>query len=203
MNKAGREAVADNAGALQKRGRVKLLLLVVFFLLPILIVLGMYQYSVRPKGASHGELQQPAHPLHFAPLPTQQGQLFSEAGLHDKWSLLYILPQNCDVACLERVHALRQVHASLGKEIARVQRIVLAPSSSPVLADLQKDYPDLLILALPLETYVQLLQQFNGEAGNSYLVDPLGNVMMRYKVTADINGIRKDLTRLLHYAWAG
>jgi hypothetical protein len=34
-----------------------------------------------------------------------------------------------------------------------------------------------------------------------FIVDPLGNVMMRYAAPPDMRGILKDLERLLKYSW--
>ena len=190
----------------QKKGRVKLLLLAAFFVLPVLAVLAMYLFSVRPNGGSHGELLSPPLKLHFAELKTWQDKLFSEAGLRDKWSLFYVTPIDCAASCIERVRMLRQIHASLGKEISRVQRIVLVTSRGSTQWDaLQHDYPDLIILAPVAKITAEFLQQMgsNETSGSTYLIDPLGNVMMRYTSTADPVGMRKDLTRLLTYSWAG
>ncbi|TSA50216.1 MAG: hypothetical protein D4R48_01935 [Nitrosomonadales bacterium] len=191
-----------------KKSRVTLLLLLGLFVLPILVVLTMYQFSMRPGGASHGELVRPPRPLHFSPLMTWQNKLFPEDGLHEKWSLLYVTPAICSESCVAQVRMMRQIHAALGKEMGRVQRIVLAAESSQPdqLDAMQRDYPDLIILAKPARAVAQIADQLRMPAqadGSLYLIDPLGNVMMHYPPAADPNGIRKDMSRLLSYSWAG
>ena len=44
---------------------------------------------------------------------------------------------------------------------------------------------------------------FSESAGQIYLIDPLGNLMMTYTKGYDPKGLRSDLTRLLKNSWAG
>jgi cytochrome oxidase Cu insertion factor (SCO1/SenC/PrrC family) len=201
-----RESMSEtNKGDDKRRGRRMLLLLVALFALPLLIVTAMYQFEWRPGGASHGQLLSPPQPLQLLELQTLQGKSFGSAQWKDKWSLVYIGQQRCDEECTAQMHDLRQIHASLNKEIARVQRVLLIASGDKDgnLASVQQQYPDLAILAGPGAQ--QLAGQFGSAAqtGYVYLVDPLGNVMMRYPQGYQPNGMRKDLMRLLTYSWAG
>ena len=36
-----------------------------------------------------------------------------------------------------------------------------------------------------------------------YIIDPLGNVMMRYPQEPEMQGMLRDLERLLKYSWVG
>jgi hypothetical protein len=201
-----RESVPEtNKGEEKRLGRRMLLLLVALFALPLLIVAIMYRLEWQPGGASHGQLISPPQPLHLLELHTLQGKSFGAAQWKDKWSLVYIGQQGCDADCTAQLHDLRQIHASLHKEITRVQRVLLIASvgEDGNLASVQQQYPDLVILAGPGAQ--QLAGQFGsaGQTGNVYLVDPLGNVMMRYPQGYQAKGLRKDLMRLLTYSWAG
>jgi len=201
-----REPVSEiNKGEEKRRGRRMLLLLIALFALPLLIVATMYQFEWQPGGASHGQLISPPQPLQLLELQTLQGKNFGAVQWKDKWSLVYISRQGCDADCTAQLHDLRQIHASLHKEISRVQRVLLIASGDKDgnLASVQQQYPDLTILASPGAQ--QLAGQFGsaGQTGNVYLVDPLGNVMMRYPQGYQAKGLRKDLMRLLTYSWAG
>jgi cytochrome oxidase Cu insertion factor (SCO1/SenC/PrrC family) len=194
-----------NKGEKKRRGRHMLLLLVALFALPLPIVATMYQLEWRPGGASHGQLTSPPQPLQLPELQTLQGKSFGGAQWKDKWSLVYIGQHGCDADCATQLHHLRQIHASLHKEISRVQRVLLIASvdEDGSLASVQRQYPDLVILAGPGAR--QLAGQFGpaAQTGNVYLVDPLGSVMMRYPQGYQLKGLRKDLMRLLTYSWAG
>lgn len=186
-----------------------LLALVAIFALPLLVVLAMYQFEWRPGGASHGELVVPPRPLQLPVLHDLQGKEFRAGQWKNKWNLVYIDAAGCAAPCLAQMHLLRQVHASLSKEIDRVQRVLLIPANATgeSLNALQQKYPDLVILvggdvARPASQF-DLPGQPAGSAGRVYLVDPLGNLMMSYPSEDDPKGLRKDLLRLLQYSWTG
>ncbi|MEK9940523.1 MAG: hypothetical protein VW548_06130, partial [Methylotenera sp.] len=70
-------------------------------------------------------------------------------------------------------------------------------------------YPELMIINQPSTEISGFSDQFelNGEPAVSsdriYLVDPLGNLMMSFAADTDPALVRKDITRLMKYSWAG
>ena len=93
----------------------------------------------------------------------------------------------------------------MNKEIDRVQRVLLVPADikAETFSDLQKKYPDLIVLVgIDAET-VKFAAEFSANRGNVFLVDPLGNLMMSYPEKFDPKGLRSDLSRLLKNSWAG
>lgn len=189
------------------RGHWMLLLLFIFFVLPLLLVALMYRFDWHPQGSSHGELISPPRLLQMpAQLLDAHGTSATPELWRDKWSMVYIA-DDCQQICNDRLHIMRQLHVSLAKDISRVQRVLLTPSHD--LESIQRQYPDLLILGQSAGALAELRQQFDlpnepaGSADRIYLVDPLGNLMMNYPGTIPAGEIRKDLTRLLAYAWAG
>jgi len=133
-----------------------------------------------------------------------QGKKFGAEQWKNKWSLVYIGQQGCDTACETQLHDLRQLHVSLNKEIGRVQRVLLVVNNAKDerLTQLQQQYPDLIILTGP--GVEALVGQFGAsQTGVVYLIDPLGNLMMRYLPGYQPKGMRKDLMRLLTYSWVG
>lgn len=189
------------------QGRWMLILLVFFFSVPVVAVLLMHQYNWHPQGRSHGDLITPARALHIpGKLMTVQGVYVEPELLKNKWSMVYVAHE-CAQACEDRVHTMRQLHASLAKDIRRVQRIVIASGGN--LQKLHEQYPDIVILNQPESEVAALRAQFdlqNATAGNEnriYLVDPLGNLMMSFSDDIPAADIRKDIIRLLAYSWAG
>ena len=189
------------------QGRWMLILLVVFFSVPVVAVLLMYQYNWHPQSRSHGDLVAPPRALQIpGELMTVQGVYVEPELLKDKWSMVYVAHE-CAQTCEERLHVLRQLHASLAKDIRRAQRILIASSGN--LQALHQKYPDVVILNQPENEVAALRAQFdlqNVPGGNDnriYLVDPLGNLMMSFSDEVPPADIRKDLTRLMAYSWAG
>lgn len=181
------------------RGRGMLLLLFIFFAAPLLLVLLMHQYDWHPQGSSRGEMLAP-HPLSLPPdLQNTSGAPVSKAIWDARWSMV-LVSTDCAADCQQRLHQMRQLQVSLAKDVERVQRVLVA-SQAPVQV-LLAQYPDLHIFHQPASAIAALQQQFVRGPG-LYLVDPLGNVMMFYAPELPAADIRKDMTRLLRYAWAG
>ncbi len=191
----------------QKRGRIVLLCMFLFFVLPLVIVLAMHQYGWHPQGDSLGELIQPARALQASSdLQDANGHQVTIDMLKDKWSMVYIA-ETCDHTCAERLYSMRQLHVALAKDIERVQRVWITQSQD--VAAIQAQYPDMLIINQPSDALAIFTAQFEvagqdvQHSNQIYLVDPLANLMMRYPKTAQPREIFKDITRLLKYAWAG
>lgn len=191
----------------QRRGRLMLLCMLIFFVTPIIAVVAMYKMDWRPRGESIGELVVPAKLLtmNYA-LMSSDGSVAQPDLWKEKWSMVYIAG-NCEAACKEKLHQIRQLHVSLYKEIPRMQRVLITTSQE--VKQLKQDYPDMLILNQPVTEINALSDQFNVNNESSmtadriYLVDPLGHFMMSYAPTKDPALIRKDITRLMRYSWAG
>ena len=191
----------------QSRGRLMLISMLIFFLTPIVVVIAMYKMDWRPQGSSVGELVTPARLLNMQqPLLLSDGKLASDNLWKDKWSMVYIAAE-CAEKCTDKLYIMRQLHVSLYKEIPRMQR-VLVTTTQDVNA-LKNKYPELLIVNQPSADISTLSDQFelNGEPATSsdriYLVDPLGHLMMSFAANTDPALVRKDITRLMKYSWAG
>lgn len=177
-----------------------LLGLVCFFALPIALVLVLHLSGWRPGGASHGELLTPPQPLQLPALHDLNGQPYASQQWQGKWSLLYVAGRDgCAAPCQQQVHLLRQIHATLNKDIERAQRVLLLPNSADQshLPALQRRYPDLIVLLADAQP------QLAGQQSGVFLVDPLGNLILRYPPDYDPQGLRKDMQRLLRYSWVG
>ena len=191
----------------QRKGRLMLLCMLIFFITPIIAVIAMYKMDWRPKGESIGELVVPARQLtmNYA-LMSSDGSVIEPDLWKDKWSMVYIAG-NCEAACKAKLHNIRQLHVSLYKEIPRMQRVLITTSQD--VKQIKQDYPDMLVLNQPATEITALSDQFNVNNESSmtadriYLVDPLGHFMMSYAPATDPALIRKDITRLMRYSWAG
>lgn len=193
----------------QTKGRLVLLMLVLFFVAPLLVVVYMYKADFRPHGESRGDLIQPVVAIQ---LPESfktniQDKMAETTTLwHDKWSVV-IVADTCVKVCEDRLHDVRQIHASLEKDMNRLQRILITHQAD--VAGLQKQYPDLIILNQPAQDVDALAKHFDVKdnialsAERLYMVDPLGNLMMSYDSKVQPVEMRKDWVRLLKYSWAG
>jgi cytochrome oxidase Cu insertion factor (SCO1/SenC/PrrC family) len=194
----------------QKKGRLFLIAMVVFFAAPLFLVIAMYRFDWHPKGKSYGDLIEPVVPIKlteaFKDVKTTDTTVLSKLLWHDKWSAV-ILADKCEAVCQARLHDARQIHASLEKDMNRLQRILITNQQD--LSDLQKQYPDLIILNQPSADVAALAKQFDVDGVSAYtservyMVDPLGNLMLSYSNQVKPVDMRKDWVRLLKYSWAG
>lgn len=195
---------ADN----QRKGRLVVLSMTIFFLVPIIVVILMYKFNWKPSaGYSLGELVTPARLIQMpAELKNSDNQPVTTELWKDKWSLVYIA-EKCEQVCENKLHDIRQIHVSLYKEAPRAQRVFITLQND--VAKYKEMYPELLLINQPNSNIINLSQQFNIanedaiQSNRVYLVDPLGHIMMSYPATTPPANIRKDIGQLLRYSWAG
>jgi hypothetical protein len=176
--------------------RRTLWLLAVVFFGPLALSFALYYGSSwRPPGhTNHGILIQPPRPL------PATGGLFT-----GKWSLVYVGAGDCDAACRQGLYVMRQTHLGLGHLLPRVQRVFIVTEQCCDRALLEREYPGLITLEPPASERAALLAQFPAaeRAATLYIVDPRGNLMMRYDERANPRGLHEDLEKLLSLSHIG
>jgi hypothetical protein len=158
---------------------------------------------IRPEGRrNYGELIEPQRPLPAVATLSLSGEAASLTALKGQWLLLSVGSGACDATCQQRLYFQRQLRETLGKDKDRMDRVWLiqddaavAPTLMPALAQatVLKVKPQDLQAWLP-PAPVQRLD------AHLYLVDPLGNLMMRFPAQMDAAGAgkaKRDLERVL------
>jgi hypothetical protein len=205
-----------------KRG--VLLLLVLLFFAPLLLAFVLYYGSGwRPTGrTNHGELIEPPLPLPLVALPqvapapgaaedaapgaAPGGDALAAADvLTGKWSLVYINSGDCNADCRNTLYFMRQTHLGLANLAPRVQRVFLVTADCCDRDYLARGQPGLIILNADGAAAALLVAQFPPERRTSsiFVVDPRGNLMLRYDAHDDPKGLRNDLKKLLTLSHIG
>ena len=179
-----------------------LLLLAAVFFLPFVIGSGLFWSGWRPgKFVNSGELVQPPRPLPENGLTHANGQPFPTSELRGKWLLVLPVDGSCNASCQQNLQQMQQVHIALNKEQSRLQRVFISNSASAP-TELQSRFPELVIGIVQANTAGDAWRRAMYSRGRTvYVVDPLGNVMLRYADPGDMRGVLKDLERLLKYSW--
>lgn len=196
-----------------RRGRRMLLLLALVALLPALVAGYLFVTDWRPSGKSiqYGELLTPPRSLPDVQLKDAGGQTVQLAALRSRWLLLTRARGSCTQACRKNLWAMQQVRLAQGKDMRRVERVLILDNPRTINPrQLERDYPGTQVLVGSAAT-LQSLRAVLDEPGSSsdagrdriYLIDPLGNLVLRYAPGADPSGIRKDLARLLRLSQIG
>ncbi len=206
--------MTDSANDTAARTRSRASLLLIFSLFAAPVAIAWLLFFVFPgwmptTTSNHGELVEPARPLPAFRLKTLSGEDLTDSFLQGKWTFLYLHRGPCDDACIQQLYKVRQVRLTQGKNIDRLQRLMLweaAGVDAPTRQELQQHFPGQVIALLP-DSGIPLLDTIAGpvpfDFDGVYLVDPLGNLMMRYVPDQAPRGIIKDLERLLKYSGLG
>ncbi|KQV23542.1 hypothetical protein ASC74_00250 [Pseudomonas sp. Root329] len=175
--------------ASRRKGRLQLLLILLGVIGPMILATGMYklQFWV-PEGRSyHGEL-------------IGNGQTRADLGVQaqeDRWQILVTAPKDCSVDCQQLVYLARQIQIGLGRDAGRASHALAAaqPLSSEYDAKLTREYPQ-------LQRYPLNLTDFHKTAGDQsvpqlWIIDPHGNLVLRYDPTVKGKDLLNDLRHLL------
>ncbi len=188
-------------------GRKKLLLIFGLFAVPLLLAT-LWFHAVRFSGGSwgntaKGELITPAVPLDGLAL-TEDGQPFDIDGLRGKWTILYVPDTlECGQDCGEHLMLIRQLRLALNHRMERVQRVVLLnqPAVPKAMQEAQLGLRVITGSEAQREAFLgQLSAPTEGlepVANPIYIVDPFGNLMMRFGPEQLPDQVHKDLKRLL------
>jgi hypothetical protein len=186
-----------------KSARVKLILMFLLFASPFIVAWIAYFVWTPAGSSSRGELLKPPVLLGEAVVVTSEGKLTpwkSHPQAAGKWIILQADAAACDADCEKKLTTMRQAHAAMGKYRDRVKRAYLIESGQPDAA-LKAKTEDWIWLDAPA-IYKQLPSGTNPR-DHIYLVDPLGNLFMRYRKDVDVRDIHKDLTRVLKASQIG
>ena len=197
----------NERGGSPATSRRALWLLALLFFAPLLLSFWLYYVSSwRPAGrTNHGELIEPPRPLPAIAAAPAGGSTPAATVFREQWSLVYVGDGGCDAGCRQVLHTMRQTHASLGRLGARLQQVFLVNAGCCDQAYLAREHPELRVIDASGPESAGLLGNFpRDRLGESlFIVDPLGNLMMRYDTRLDPRGHRQDLKKLLELSHVG
>ena len=190
----------------RRRGRRTFFIIAAMFLLPVAVAFALYYGNLwRPThSASLGALIDPARPLEVAGLRHADGSPADPGVLTGKWTLIYIGDGACDAACRTALIFGRQSRLALNNEMTRVQRVFLATGNCCASDYFAAEQPGLIALDASAPEAQSLLAQFPPERANAlFIVDPLGNLMMRHDASVTTKNLLSDLKKLLKLSHIG
>jgi hypothetical protein len=173
-------------------GKRTLLLIAAVTLAPVIASYAAYYLFPRSPAVNYGTLL-PTAPIEGIEGTRPDGARFRLEDLRGRWVLLALGRGDCGAPCERKLYATRQARTMQGREQERVIRVWLVEGDAAPPAALLAQHPGLVVVhvaeAVP--------GRFPGGADALYLLDPLGNLVLRYPDDPDIKGVAKDLTKLL------
>ena len=185
-----------------KHGRWKMLAVLLVCAAPVIASYFTY-YVVRPSTArSFGELINPQRPTPPLTASTLDGQTAQLQALKGQWLLVSVAGGACDAMCQNHLYLQRQLRETLGKEKDRLEWVWLVNDDAPVLDTLKPALKGATVLRLPADKLATWLEASKGHQlpEQLYLVDPMGNWMMRFppEFNAEVAmKAKRDIERVL------
>jgi len=201
--------LADPVEAARRRtaaGRLRMLLVLLVCAAPV-VASYLAFYVFQPQGrTNYGALIEPPRALPAAlELMDLEGRPIAADSLRGQWLLVVVGAAECNAACERRLLVQRQLREMLGRDRDRVDKVWLITDRQPLRQELRRALeaaPAATLLRAPRESIARWLQPAAGQAleDHIYLIDPLGQWIMRMPVDADPGRVKRDLERLLRAA---
>lgn len=179
---------------------------VLAFVAPVIVAYVMFFFGNVNTFNNKGEILAPVVDITLLKLKNEEGALLSEKELRYKWRLISFVGSDCDKSCNTRLHDLRQLHKTLGKNQYRVFRMIvqLQPAGEELKRLIAEDYPNALkvygdekIISTALGASSRIMDN------EIYIMDPRGNIMMRFTQDQPIKDLQKDFGKLLKVSQIG
>jgi len=185
-----------------RMGRWKMIAMMLICASPVIASYFTY-YVIRPEGRrNHGELIQPQKDMPQVTAKNLQGEVVPLASLKGQWLLVNVSAGACAERCQENLYFQRQLREILGRDKDRLDRVWLITDDAPVSENLLPALNMAHVLRLDLTAVQSWIQPAVGQQlqDHLYVIDPMGNFMMRFPANMDVSGASKakrDLERLL------
>jgi nucleotide-binding universal stress UspA family protein len=186
-----------------RRGRLRMLLILLACAAPVIASYLTY-YVIRPaERTNYGTLILPTQslPADLA-LATLDGEPLAPASLHGQWLLVVVDGSDCDAACEKRLFMQRQLPEMTGREHDRIDRVWLLTDGgtpAPALLEAARARTTLTVLRADPQALARWLVPAEGQAlrDHLYVVDPMGEWMMRVPAEPEPSRVKRDLDKLL------
>jgi hypothetical protein len=195
------EPVPGATEAARSRGRRIALLILGFCAAPTAAAWLAYFVWPPQSRLNYGELIE-ARPLSDPGLRGVDGVPFRISQLRGKWVLLQIDSAACAESCRRKLLYMRQARLAQGKDAQRIERLWLIADEAAPDPALLRDHDGIRALRAP-RTLLREFPAARGADHHIYVVDPLGNLMLRFPGEPDAQRMTKDLARLLRVSRVG
>jgi len=184
----------------RRRGRWKLLVVLLVCAAPIVASYFTY-YVVKPaERTNYGTILDPRqHPIPAMMTTTLDGKPRTLNDLKGKWIMLRVGGGECSEECMRQLYAMRQWRIMQGKNMDRMERVWLITDNAPIDTVVMREYDGTEMLRAPAATVAKWLPVEPGATAGDhiYMIDPLGNLMMRFPNQPEPGKVYKDIVKLL------
>jgi cytochrome oxidase Cu insertion factor (SCO1/SenC/PrrC family) len=196
------------ARAERNRNPYTLWFVVLSFMAPVFLAYAMFFFGNVSSFSNKGELLNPVIDVDSLQLTDTSGVVMKREDITDhKWHMIYFAGKDCDEACNKTLYDMRQINKAVGKNAGRLRHMLvhMEPVDAPFRKLLNSEYPAAVHVNAKRATIAAALQAVKPhlDANEIYLMDPLGNIMMRFTQDQPPQDIIHDLNKLFKVSQIG
>lgn len=201
---------ANNAIVDKKRNPYTAWFVVLAFIAPVALAYTIFFFVDVKSFANHGEILNPIVHIKNFELENDSGEIIPEKELTYKWRLISFVTKDCNQQCEKQLYDTRQIHTSLAKRQHRLIRMFvhLEPAGEALSQFIAETHPDVIqvngnadIIIKALGNNIRIDTGINNN--ETYIMDPRGNVMMRFTQDQPNKEFLHDLKKLLKASQIG
>ena len=201
---------ANNPIAGKKRNPYTVWFVVLAFIAPVALAYIIFFFVDVKSFVNHGEILNPIVHINSFELTNESGEIIPAKELTYKWRLISFVGKNCDQQCETRLFDTRQIHTSLSKDQHRLSRmfIHLEPAGDSLSTLIAESHPDVIHVNGNVDIIIKALgdnvrDDVSITNNETYIMDPMGNVMMRFTQDQPNKEFLYDLKKLLKASQIG
>jgi len=183
------------------KGKLTLIALFALFFTPMLIAVLLHSDWVDWRAApekAHGELVSPVVALGDFRLQDAGGTARGLDDLLGLWQLAYIAPDACLADCVETAGLMHNIRLAQDRRASQVGLVLLSRAALDESTRERITALDPTWLLFDDKAAGELIERMPDPVpGTLYIIDPEANIIERFASGVDLNGVRKDLDRLL------
>ena len=180
----------------------KLLLLMALMIAPIALSYLLFFWGAPSGRVNYGELIE-VKVLPDIALRKTDGVTFNISQLRGKWIMLVVDSGMCDESCRKKLYFMRQVRLMQKTEMERIERVWLIDDDKIPKSGILKDFKGTVLINAKGSEMLKAIPAKISQHDHIYMIDPLGNLMMRFPKDVDPSRMAKDLKRLLKVSQIG
>jgi hypothetical protein len=180
----------------RKKTRRMLLLLGAISLAPFAGSLLLYYFWNPQTFTNYGALISVV-PLAGVTIPARDGKSFRIDEMRGKWVLLTADSGNCDDHCQSKLYVMRQIRLTQGKDQERIERVWLISDGERPPPGVEVEYRGTRIILCATDDFLARLPAIDSPRNHIYVIDPFGNLMMRFPPNVDPRRMKKDVDKLM------
>jgi len=164
---------------------------------PVVASVILHNIKFRPESTvNYGELLE-VKAIHGQAHEIENNTIFREKQLHGKWSFIMIDSGHCEEYCQKKLYQMRQIRLTQNTEKDRINRIWIIDDQAMPTQEIKNEFKGTVLLTINDDQFLDQFPAASSRRDHIYLVDPMGNLMMRYPRDANPSKMANDIKLLL------